>query len=188
MEEKLKNQANFLIDNELMEEKEKLKERLSKLMGNSKETYKYKKRLDKIFKILNDKLMYEGKYQKIFRNADFYQKLELFMDYEKDDEGNIVTDIDKVIGEVFKSLYINFILSFLEREERFPLPYFGELKIKEIDRFNPLFSRNIHYFYGRMYLDKALRKDLQKIDKEEKIDIIDNVLTQTKKALVEKMF
>lgn len=195
MKKELREKANKILDEELEQQKVRLKEKLSVLLGNNHSSAQYTRRLDTIFKTLKDKLMYEGNYKKLLRNADFYQKLELFMNYDEEvvEVGNtqkkvITTDIYKLIGEVFLSLYINFILSFLDDESEFPLPYFGRLKIKEIDRFNPFHNKNIHYFYGRIFLDDALRKDLQRIDKEEKLDLIDDALKHTEKILREKMY
>jgi len=195
MNQSAKETASKMLDIDLEEQKEKLKTKLSNLLGKSASSIQYHRRLDTIFRILKEKLMYNGNYKKLLKNADFYQKVEMFMNYEEekvsigDDSRTVITsDIYTLIGEVYKSMYINFILSFLDDEKDFPLPYFGKLRIKEIDRYNPLYDKNVHYFYGRVYLDEALRKDLKKIDKEDKIEIIDDALKHTRKILTEKIF
>ena len=194
MEKMSKEKAKLIIQQELEDEKEKLKVKILKLMDSSKGSIQYNRRLDKIYMLLKEKLMYEGDYKKLLHNADFYQKIELFMNYDREkvkETGDLIitTDIDTLIGEVFKSLYINFILSFLEDEKGyFNLPYLGKLRVKEVRRFHPLQKQIISFFYGRVLLDEDLRKDLKKILDEEKIKVIDDVLQDTRKALYEKIY
>jgi len=197
MDKQTRKRASKILDAELAEQRENLRKRIFQLVGLASSSSKQTRRIDRIFQNLKDKLMFDGNYSKLVKNADFYSRIESFMDYDKEiitgpDGKNpqtvITSDIDSIIGEVFKAMYILFILTFLDGETEFPLPYLGRLKIREIDRFNPLHKKNVHYFYGRMYLDPALRRDLQRIDKEEKLDIIDVALKQTEKILTEKMY
>lgn len=195
MEEVVKDKINEQLDLDLLKQKEKLKKRIDDIIGSDKSSYLYKRRLDTIFKSLKDKLLYDESCRKLIKSVDFYQKVEMFMNYDEEsmnfnEESKkvITTDIYTLIGEVFKGLYINFILNFLEEEPDFNIPYIGKIRIKEIDRFNPLFKKNIHFFYGRIFLDKSLREDLKRIDKEEKLMIIDSALERTKKILKEKVY
>jgi hypothetical protein len=187
--EKEKDKIRAAVQSEIDEGKEEIQRKLDRLLGKGLSEYQYKRRIDKIYKLLRDTLMLGQNHKKLIRSADFYQKIELFMNYRRDTAtGLIETPIDKLIGEVFKSMYINFILHFLDDEGDFPIPYLGMLRIKEIDRFNPLWNKNIHYFYGRVYLDEGLRKDLQNINKGEKIGMVKDAINDMGEILSEKVF
>lgn len=195
MEEVQKEQVNLKLDSDLQKQKDKLKKRIDEIIGSDKSAYFYKRRLETIFNTIKDKLLYDDSCRKMLKSADFFQKIEMFMNYDEEKvefgeekKSVITTDIYSVISEVFKSLYINFILSFLEEEPDFMVPYIGRIRIKEVDRFNPLFKKNLHFFFGRIYLDKSLREDLKRIDKEEKLSIIDSALDRTRKILKEKIY
>lgn len=171
---------------------DKILKKFYSLCGIKEDDSFYQRRRDKIFKLLKDVFMMTNNKKKLIIGADLYQKVESFMTYQEtslsDGTKAITTDIETLIGEVLKGLYISFLLHFLDdSEELFPIPYFGKLRIKEINRFNPLHKKNIHYFYGRLYLDEGLRKDLQAIYRNDQIDILDSALKDTKKILEEKI-
>jgi hypothetical protein len=193
MNHQTKDKASELIRIRLEEEKKNLKDNLHKILGVDNGSVTYKRRLDKIYKTLTDNLMTEGDAKKLLVESDYYQKIELFMTYKegKDEATNkkyITTNIYDIIGEVFKSMYILLILSFLEGEEFFYLPYIGKIAISDVVKFNSHAGKNSHYFYGKLILDRDLKRDLAKIDREEKLQVIKDILNKTRKNLMEKVY
>ena len=79
---KLKKDAKSNILKEIEDNKEALKVKLDRFIDQGKESRYYKRKLDKIMEIMKDKCFYEGKASNVLSSADFYQKIELFMDYD----------------------------------------------------------------------------------------------------------
>jgi hypothetical protein len=179
------------IDNEV----ESLQEKLSKIVDNpDKGSAVYRRRLDKICKVIEEKFLSNRlNVETLTFCADFYQRIEVFMNYtkRKDTETGVTiieTDIHDLISEMYKSMYINFLLSYLEGEFNFKLPYFGKLYLKRVQRFSPFLQKMTEIVLGRITLDKELRKDLVDIDKKKKINMVSDILLETKKILAAKLY
>ena len=80
----LKEKAKDAIEDDLFEHRDKLLKKFDKFIENENEKKLYTKRLDKIFRLLKDKFLFEGKHKKGIRSSDFYQRIELFMDYDEE--------------------------------------------------------------------------------------------------------
>jgi hypothetical protein len=183
----LRKKAKDVLEQEIEEDRIKILNKVEALIGKESDSANYRKRLNHIYRMLKEKLMLGGDYKKLLRGADFYQRIETFMNYEYDSKDNVIKgDVYDIIGEVFKSLYINFILAYLDDDPVF-LPYLGNLKVKEVDRFHPMHKKNIHYIFGNVQLDEQLKRDIRRIDREDKLDIITDVLRNTRKSLIEKV-
>ena len=190
-----KELAKKELDAKIESEKDKILSRLTKLIGLRQGSSQYNKRLDKIYNIIKEKLFINGEYKQLLKSADLFQRIETFMDYETEKVETttgtykvIVTDIDNIIGEVFKSLYINIILSYLDDDEFFNIPYIGKLFISQIKKYNPIFKKIVKSLHCRFKIDSDFKKDIHKIDREEKIEIIDTAIKSMKKVLYEKVF
>jgi hypothetical protein len=182
-----KELAKLTIDSEIEEQKKVILEKIKDFMGKDfKDPIRYNKRLAKIMTMIKEKLLSDGETSNLLKNADIYQKIELFMTYDVEEEtGHIKNDIYEIIGEVFKAFYILFILSHLEEEPEFMIPYLGNMRIKEVERFIPLFDKIVHYFYGSVNLDKTLRSELHKMKREEKTETLKHILKKTEESLSE---
>lgn len=179
-----KKYVKSIIYQDLQKSKAMLQQKLKRFAQEGESRY-YKRRLDKIFEIMKERCFYEGKPLKVLQGADFYQKIELFMNYDaehyKEDE------VYELIAEVFKSLYMNFLLAYLEEDDYIPIPYIGRIKIKEINRYSEFHKMNIKKHYGIVKLDRDVTRDLRLIDKGEKIDLIQETMDETEKLLKEKI-
>jgi hypothetical protein len=179
-----------ILKEEIRKDTSELREKIHKLLDKHQGKSRSDKRLNKIYRLILGKAEELGK-SRFFDNPDFYAKIEAFMTYKSKQDINgdtvIATDIDDLIGEVFKSLYINFLLNYLEGESCIPFPYFGEMYIKEVTRLDESYSEKTKFFYGKMKLDKDLREDLHSIDNDEKLPIIESILEDTKKILMDKL-
>ena len=180
---KSKSIKSVILHN-LKRNKTQLLTKLSRFQKEGDSRY-VRRRLDRIFEILKERCFYEGNPKKVLSGADFYQKIELFMNYDK----KHYTDEEtyEMIAQVFKSLYMNFLLAFLEEDEYMPIPYIGKIKIKNVVRYSPFHRKEIKKYYGIVKLDPDLRKELNKIDKGQKIDLIKETLDTTEKILKEKI-
>ena len=183
------------LDAKIESEKEKILKRLTKLIGLGQGSAQYHKRLDKIYNLIKEKLFVNGEYKQLLKSADMYQRIETFMDYETEKVETttgvykvITTDIDSIIGEVFKSLYINIILAYLDDEESFGIPYIGKLFVSQSKKYHPIFKKIVKSLRCKFNLDPDFRKDLHRIDREEKIEVIDTAIKSMKKTLYEKVF
>ena len=173
-----------IILQDLNRSKTQLLEKLSRFQKKGDSRY-YKRRLDKIYEILKERCFYEGKPLKVLEGADFYQKIEAFMLYDKEHYSD--EEIYELIAQVFRSLYTNFILAFLEDEDFIPLPYIGKIKIMDTEHYSEFHKMNVKRYYGIIKLDTDIRKELNAINKNQKIDMIQEVLDNTGKNLKDKI-
>ena len=105
------------------------------------------------------------------------------MNYDKSTYND--DEIYELISQVFKSLYINFLLAYLEEDEYIPLPYIGKIRIKELDRYSNFHKKMIKYFYGVIKLDDQIRKEIKQIEKGLKIEAVNETMAETKRVLTE---
>jgi hypothetical protein len=167
--------------------KDALEANLDKFINNKEDSKYYKRRLNRIMEHMQNKCFYEGKPNKVLESADFFQKIELFMDYDSEEYSDDA--IYKIIGEVFKSMYINFLLLYMDEEEEYmPLPYIGELRLKDAEHYSEMHKKSIKSFFGSIKLDKTLLKELKKIRAGEKLSIIDDLIEDTAEELKKKAY
>jgi len=127
----------------------------------------YKRKMDQVYNYIEENCFPHGDRHFILDMADFYQKIEVFMKYDKEKYNE--SEIYNLIAEVFKSYYINFILYFLDakRGERFPVPYIGDYKLKhkKLQVNSPLKSKkkHIHQFYGVIRMFKNVKDEIRRI-------------------------
>ncbi len=183
--------AKQIMEAQLEADKENLRSMINKILLSTQNEVQYNNRLVKICNIIRERLNESTDAEKILQSSDIYQKIEVFMNYDYEIDENtgqkvITSDIYTLIGEVFKSLYVNFILSYLERERSFPLPYIGKIWIIKWRKFHPISKRVVEALVGKLALDKDLRNDLKKIEKKARIGIIDDILDETRKNLMDK--
>ncbi len=179
---KPKKTVKSIIMEDLERSKTILEKKLSKF-GKMAESRYYYRRLNKIFNIMKERCFFEVKPIKVLAGADFYQKIELFMNYDKSTYND--DEIYELISQVFKSLYINFLLAYLEEDEYIPLPYIGKIRIKELDRYSNFHKKMIKYFYGVIKLDDQIRKEIKQIEKGLKIEAVNETMAETKRVLTE---
>lgn len=181
---KLKKDAKSVILDDLEEEQEKLGEKLKKFLNQENEHY-FTKHLKRIFEVIKDRCLMHGSPPKLLMGADFYQKIELFMNYDRESYSD--HEIYDLICEVFKSFYINFILAYLEDEDYIPLPYIGKIKLQEVMKYSEFHKEIVKFYYGVIRLDDQFRGELKNIREGKSSNITDSALEQTEKILNEKI-
>ena len=180
---KPKRDPKSKIIREFIENKKALEAKLDKILKKDDSRY-YSRRLKWIYEIIQERCIMEGKKPEVLAGADFYQKIELFMNYDKDIYNDM--EVYDFIAEVFKSYYVNFILAFLEGEKFVPLPYLGQIKMREFERYSHMHKRMVNSFFGTVKLDPRVKRELKKINKGLKTDIIKDTLDETERILTEK--
>jgi hypothetical protein len=164
--------------------KDQLEVKLKKLMKDSYGNHFYERRLNRILDIIYEGGFVTGKAPKILGSADFYQKIEAFMNYDKEIFGE--REIFTLIEQVYKSMYIVFILSFLD-DAPFNVPYLGAIHATSKEIYSELLKKKCHGVYLGFKALPEVKEDLKKLSLGEKIDIIDEVLLDTEEVLAKKI-
>jgi len=159
----------------------KISSRLGQFINKETDARYYDRRLQKILEVMKDKCFFNGKPKKALLGADLYQKIELFMDYNNSKFSE--DEIYEIIGQVFKGLYVNVVLGYLEEADYIPIPYIGKVKIKEVDRYSELHKRLIKSFYGIIKLDPDLKREIKSIHENEQINLFEDAIKETEEIL-----
>jgi hypothetical protein len=151
---------------------------LDRILGESSSSKaSSKQRLTRVVALLKDRLAIPGHGKDIFHNADLYQRIEAFMLYSKDTD-----DIYTLIGEVFRSLYVNFILSYLSSDESgFMIPYLGEITIHDRVK-DETAGKGDSQKIGSFKMNRNLLSDLKRADRDEQLIVIQDLLDAAAKS------
>lgn len=179
----------------IQEERDRLKLKLDKFLlnaGNGK--YIWRRRLDRIFLYLREKAFgVHDRNHDLLAEIDFYHKIELMMDIDYDKLNPDLSQQEKeefvigFIGQVFKSYYIQFLLSYLEDKESIPLPHIGQVGLRVKEGFSSLHRRPMKTIVGRLRLTTKVRKEVRALQDGERTDVIMDAIGATEKILQEKV-
>jgi len=180
-----------MIKSRLMEDlsqgKEGLELRISRVKERADSKF-YKRKMDQLYSYIEDKGFPNGDRSQIMDMADFYQKIELFMEYDKEDYSE--EEIYRLIAEVYKSMYVNFILYFLNAEhgETFPIPYIGDYRLHHtVTKTENVKAGKVHRFYGVLRMFKDVKDEIRRILNGDDTFLIDDAMEEIKQVLQDKM-
>lgn len=165
-------EAREVVIKELNHEIDQLSAKLDNVLGESSSSRaSSRQRLMQILTLLRGRLLVPGYDKKILHNADLYQRIESFMLYDKDTD-----DVYTLIGEVFRSLYVNFILYYLDDEQpRFSLPYLGEITVHNRMK-DGTAGKGDSQKICSFKMDRNLLSDLKRVDRDEQMSVIQDLL------------